>query len=153
MNTLPRIPTPCIGLCSTTYGDSVCRGCRRFAHEIVDWNRYSEVEKRAVVERLARFIELVVSRFLVVVDEGLLEAALIEHGFRYRTTGPASWWAYDLLRHTKGRIGDPRVCGLQVIPEVRDRALPDIWEQVNAELLTLAEAHYARYFQQPLTFD
>ena len=26
--------TPCIGVCSTTYGDDICRGCRRFRHEI-----------------------------------------------------------------------------------------------------------------------
>ncbi|HBZ99754.1 MAG TPA: DUF1289 domain-containing protein, partial [Pseudomonas sp.] len=24
-----RIKTPCIGLCSTVYGDVVCRGCKR----------------------------------------------------------------------------------------------------------------------------
>ncbi|MEM9624509.1 MAG: DUF1289 domain-containing protein, partial [Pseudomonadota bacterium] len=32
--------TPCVGICSTTYGDLVCRGCKRFAHEIVQWNAY-----------------------------------------------------------------------------------------------------------------
>ncbi|MEC9132488.1 MAG: DUF1289 domain-containing protein, partial [Pseudomonadota bacterium] len=24
-----RRPTPCVGICSTTYGDLVCRGCKR----------------------------------------------------------------------------------------------------------------------------
>ncbi len=31
-----RPRTPCVGMCSTTYGDLVCRGCRRFSHEIVN---------------------------------------------------------------------------------------------------------------------
>ena len=46
------IKTPCIGLCSTVYGDLVCRGCKRFHHEIVNWNLYGEEEKRAVWLRL-----------------------------------------------------------------------------------------------------
>ncbi|MCF8976542.1 DUF1289 domain-containing protein, partial [Pseudomonas edaphica] len=28
------IKTPCVGLCSTVYGDLVCRGCKRFHHEV-----------------------------------------------------------------------------------------------------------------------
>ena len=42
------VKTPCVGLCSTTYGDLVCRGCKRFSHEIVNWNRYGDEEKTAV---------------------------------------------------------------------------------------------------------
>ena len=37
--------TPCIGVCSTTYGDDICRGCRRFRHEITSWINYSDLEK------------------------------------------------------------------------------------------------------------
>ena len=44
--------TPCIGTCSTTYGDLVCRGCKRFAHEIVQWNAYDAEQRRAVWQRL-----------------------------------------------------------------------------------------------------
>lgn len=44
--------TPCIGICSTTYGDLVCRGCKRFAHEIVQWNGYDGDQRRAVWQRL-----------------------------------------------------------------------------------------------------
>ncbi|MCZ6890305.1 MAG: DUF1289 domain-containing protein, partial [Gammaproteobacteria bacterium] len=40
--------TPCIGICSTTYGDLVCRGCKRYAHEIVDWNRYTEDQRSRI---------------------------------------------------------------------------------------------------------
>ncbi|MCA4075779.1 DUF1289 domain-containing protein, partial [Pseudomonas kurunegalensis] len=31
------IKTPCVGLCSTVYGDTVCRGCKRFHHEVINW--------------------------------------------------------------------------------------------------------------------
>ena len=66
-----RVPTPCVGLCSTTYGDSVCRGCKRFAHEIVDWNRYDDQQKSAVLSRLTQLVLGVVSRYLLVTNAQL----------------------------------------------------------------------------------
>jgi len=44
--------SPCIGVCSTTYGDLVCRGCNRFAHEVVQWNGYDEAQRDAIWGRL-----------------------------------------------------------------------------------------------------
>ena len=74
-----RVPTPCVGLCSTTYGDSVCRGCKRFAHEIVDWNRYDDQQKSAVLSRLTQLMLGVVSRYLLVIDAQRLQDALDSH--------------------------------------------------------------------------
>ncbi|WP_317135104.1 DUF1289 domain-containing protein [Piscirickettsia litoralis] len=47
--------TPCVGLCSTVYGDDVCRGCKRFYHEIIDWNQYdiNQKQKNLVALRAA----------------------------------------------------------------------------------------------------
>ena len=44
--------TPCVGICSTTYGDEVCRGCKRFYFEVINWNKYDEDEKDAIWTRL-----------------------------------------------------------------------------------------------------
>ena len=44
--------TPCVGICSTTYGDEVCRGCKRFYFEVINWNKYDEDEKDAIWMRL-----------------------------------------------------------------------------------------------------
>ena len=46
------IKTPCVGLCSTVYGDLVCRGCKRYHHEVIQWNGYNAEEKQAVWLRL-----------------------------------------------------------------------------------------------------
>lgn len=149
----PRTPTPCIGLCSTTYGDSVCRGCKRFAHEIVDWNRYDEPQKQAVVARLSQLIGEVVDRYLLVVDADALQAALQSAGLRYRRDASTAWWAYDLFRQTKGRIGQLTVCGLKKLPETDHLECPEIWEVMNQEFLAISEGHYERFFRQPLAFD
>ena len=40
-----RASTPCLGICSTTYGDNVCKGCKRFVHEVISWNKYTTKER------------------------------------------------------------------------------------------------------------
>ena len=59
MSDLNPIRTPCIGVCSTGIGDAVCRGCKRFAHEVIDWNGYSQAQKQAIDARLDRFLACV----------------------------------------------------------------------------------------------
>ena len=44
--------TPCAGRCSTVFGDSVCRGCRRFNHEVIKWNTYTAEQHTAIWCRL-----------------------------------------------------------------------------------------------------
>ncbi len=49
--------TPCIGICSTTsLGDHVCRGCRRFSFEVIKWNSYGPQEKKAVLQRIEKLV-------------------------------------------------------------------------------------------------
>ena len=43
-----KVKTPCVGVCSTVFGDQVCRGCKRFQHEVIEWNGYSDFEKETV---------------------------------------------------------------------------------------------------------
>lgn len=40
--------SPCIGRCSTTWGDIVCQGCGRTEIEIRDWPSYSDFEKKLI---------------------------------------------------------------------------------------------------------
>ena len=59
-----RSSTPCLGICSTTFGDEVCKGCKRFAHEIVGWTKYSQGEREIVNDRLEKFkIQILQHRF------------------------------------------------------------------------------------------
>ena len=50
-----RSSTPCLGICSTTFGDEVCKGCKRFSHEIVSWTKYS-LEEREIIENYIKSI-------------------------------------------------------------------------------------------------
>ena len=71
-----RRPTPCVVICSTTFGDLVCRGCKRFSHEIVDWNSYDDSQKEIIWERLEKIKEQVVGQIVKRKDEKLFESAI-----------------------------------------------------------------------------
>ena len=57
--------TPCIGICSTIYGDYVCRGCFRSAQEVVDWNGYNTSQKLVILNRLNQTITQVLQTKLL----------------------------------------------------------------------------------------
>lgn len=46
--------TPCVGICSTSHGDFVCRGCKRFFNEVRDWQNFAPDQREMVFNRLAQ---------------------------------------------------------------------------------------------------
>ena len=65
-----RSSTPCLGICTTTFGDEVCKGCKRFSHEIVSWTKYSLDEREIINTRLEKFkVQILQDRFKVNDDE------------------------------------------------------------------------------------
>lgn len=70
--------TPCVGVCSTTYGDLVCRGCKRFAHEVVGWNGFADAQRHVVWVRLNRLLAESVRAYVTVVDEQRLRSVATE---------------------------------------------------------------------------
>ena len=67
-----------MGICSTTFGDEVCKGCKRFSHEIVNWTKYSLEEREIINDRLEKFkIKILQDRFKVF-DSALLANRLMK---------------------------------------------------------------------------
>jgi len=46
--------SPCVGRCSTAYGDEICRGCGRTFEEVINWIIYTDEEKAAVWGKLGK---------------------------------------------------------------------------------------------------
>ena len=70
------VKTPCIGVCSTVFGDDVCRGCKRFQHEVIQWNSYSDYEKSSVLNRLEILKTQIMRSKVLISDETLLKEQL-----------------------------------------------------------------------------
>ncbi|GKW48106.1 DUF1289 domain-containing protein [Halomonas sp. NCCP-2165] len=107
-----RIGTPCVGVCSTTVGDTVCRGCQRHLDEIRDWLGYDEAERRRRIDELDALRVAVAARFLAVSDAALLETQLVRHRIRVRPEQPPLSRAVELLRVGRERIQELSRYGL-----------------------------------------
>ena len=149
--------TPCVGICSTTYGDLVCRGCKRFAHEIVQWNGYDATQQDAVRERLTRLRDEILEAILVCYEPGLLQAALSEAGL---TDLPRKEGQYQLLRFMVRREQSLASAGLALSagavarPCASNQPTPELdtlhaMQLLDAESYRRAKAHYERNFKVP----
>ncbi len=139
------IKTPCVGLCSTVYGDLVCRGCKRFHHEVINWNGYNEAEKRAVWLRLEQLLVQVMTAKLEVFDAEKLRLQLVQRKIRFVPNQSEYCWAYQLIARGARVISNIEAYGLALMPEFRDWPLPDLRDAIDREFFLLSEAHYERY--------
>mgnify|MGYP000140751279 CR=1 FL=1 len=139
------VKTPCVGICSTGIGDSVCRGCKRFTHEVINWNAYSHEQRRAIAQRLEQFLTQVVSNKLQVFDEALLREQVELQRVRYNPDLNAYCWVNDLLRAGASQMGDPAQYGLRRQREWASASLVDIKTAIDQDYYILSCAHYERY--------
>lgn len=140
-----RIGTPCIGICSSGIGDSVCRGCMRCAHEVSQWNGFSAAERQLVWARLDRFLVQIVNNRLDLRDVALLKAALADWNIPCDAARPPQRWLYDLLRLAGSRIGDRAACGFGVLPGSEDISTAQLCREIEREWHALSLAHFERY--------
>ena len=137
--------TPCIGICSTTYGDLVCRGCKRYAHEIVDWNRYGEGQHDVVCQRLTQLRDASVSEFIEVKDEAALRRAGKAIRLPISSQRTVLTVAYEVLRRSS-RIPQLDDLGLARSSFAAGVAPERLFGAIDREFYTRAVAVYERSF-------
>lgn len=142
-----KVKTPCIGVCSTGIGDSVCRGCKRFAHEVIYWNGYTDEQKQIIDSRLAAFLSQIVATKLIVVDQSLLVWQLDTQQIHYQEYKSPYIWAYELLRAGASQIDNLAHYGLQLQAAFEGYPLKQLRLLIDEEFYLLSKAHYQRYFE------
>ena len=146
------VKTPCIGICSTVFGDEVCRGCKRFQHEIIQWNGYDDDAKRSVLNRLELLKVQIMESRIRITDEGLLKAQLLENKIKFDEDNNALCWVFDLLRSGSQSITNPLNYGFELIDNSVSN-LSVLKKVMEDELFKLSEAHYQRYFKTEKYFN
>ena len=148
----PAVKTPCIGVCSTGIGDAVCRGCKRFSHEVIHWNSYSAEQKQAIDGRLSGFLSQCVSNTLTVLDKPLLAWQLQVQQLRFNPEHDEYCWVFSLLKAGAGQIERPADFGFEVHTGFSRLPLRELRDQIDREFYILSEAHYERYMRTPDLF-
>ena len=91
------VDAPCIGHCSTIFGDAVCRGCGRFEHEVRDWHQWPWALRQSCLQRITQDLEQAVQALLSLHDAQQLEQQLQRHRIQAPALGGWPIQVYALL--------------------------------------------------------
>ena len=156
--------TPCLGVCSTTYGDLVCRGCKRFSHEVVAWNTFSDEQKLSIWQRLESLRDQCVSLRVRVKDIHALTRVI--EGRQIPVWDPSSdlTLAYQVLRFFAR--SNPQILNdeyllakkleflgldLTAFGQIHtDENFSELCSWVDEEFYKRSKAYYERNFKIPL---
>lgn len=140
------VKTPCIGVCSTVFGDEVCRGCKRFQNEVIDWNSYQDSQKIAVLSRLESLKTQIMESKISIVNKKLLQHQLDTLDIKYVIEDNPFCWVFDLLRQASQSIDSLQDFGV-VLKDGVENNLFELKKVIESELFSLSEAHFQRYFK------
>ncbi|WP_234239042.1 DUF1289 domain-containing protein [Billgrantia desiderata] len=133
-----RIASPCVGLCSTTLGDPICRGCQRTDSEIGEWMALTAEQRSQRMAQLDTLRERVAGCFLQIEDEALLEAQLRRYRIRFRPEQPPLSRAVELLRVGRDRIRDLSRYGLRPLEGGAELSAAELYARLGERLLKAA---------------
>ncbi len=143
-----RSSTPCIGICSTTFGDDVCKGCKRFSHEITNWGKFSTDERAVVNSRLEQFKTTILEEKFSISDSELFESKMNEFSINFNSSLEPITWIFDLLRASSNKDLNVNDFGVEILPAFSDLSLVELRDLINQEMLQLSEAHYYKFFNR-----
>tara|TARA_X000000950_G_scaffold78807_1_gene99108 strand:- start:481 stop:945 length:465 start_codon:yes stop_codon:yes gene_type:complete len=143
-----RTRTPCVGICSTTYGDDVCRGCKRFIHEVINWNSFNPEEKESVWKRLEKLKTLIMQSKISIINETLMEEKIEELQLKINSDLNSLSKAFEIVKLTSKSFDDLNEFGIKIVN--KEVSLIDLKEEIEKELYDLSMAHFNRYFVEPI---
>ena len=143
-----RSSTPCIGICSTTFGDDVCKGCKRFSYEITNWGKFSNEERAVVNSRLEQFKVNILEEKFTITDSNLFESKMNEFSINFNSSLEPLTWIFDLLRASSNNDLILSDFGVEILPKFSNLSLVDLRDLINEEMLQLSEAHFYKFFDR-----
>ena len=143
-----RTRTPCVGICSTTYGDEVCRGCKRFSFEVINWNGFTPEERESVWKRLEKLKTQIMSSRLQILDPELLDNKIRHYQLKIKDDLNDLSKAFEIIKQVSESFSNLEEFGIEIFE--KNKALVEIKDEIENELYTLSKAHYEKYFVEPL---
>ena len=130
--------TPCAGRCSTVFGDSVCRGCRRFNHEVIKWNTYTADQQSAVWHRLDAQLDQILVPLLPLADLVHVEGFVLSKRVRLRPDATRGRKLYHALKLCEKNRHFTDESGLGI----HYKQVRPLWDEFERRILALATASY-----------
>ncbi|CAM4123726.1 DUF1289 domain-containing protein [Acinetobacter pragensis] len=130
--------TPCAGRCSTVFGDSVCRGCRRFNHEVIKWNTYTAEQQRTVWQRLDAQLDQILIPMMPLADLRHVEGFVLSKRVRLRPDATRGRKLYHALKLCEKNRHFTEESGLGI----HYKQVRPLWDEFERRILALATASY-----------
>ena len=143
-----RTRTPCVGICSTTYGDNVCRGCKRFSFEVINWNAFKSEERESVWKRLEKLKSQIMDSRLKIFDPKKLEESINHFQLKIKDDLNDLSKAFEVIKQVSESFNNLEEFGIEVFE--KNKPLISLKEEIENELYILSKAHYEKYFIEPL---
>jgi len=120
------------------FGDQVCRGCRRFSYEVIEWNRYTPEQKLMVWQRLDEQLDRVVVPLVPYANPHQIKDFLAQRQVRLMPSNSEGRRIFEAMR----------VC--QRTPELLPQSglnlsasdFETVWPEIEKRLYTLAMANF-----------
>lgn len=130
--------TPCAGRCSTVFGDSVCRGCRRFNHEVIKWNTYTAEQHTAIWCRLDAQLDQILIPMLPQANIIHVEGFVLSKRVRLRPDASKGRKLYHALKLCEKNRHFTDESGLGI----HYKQVRPLWDEFERRVLALATASY-----------
>ena len=137
--------TPCIGICSTIYGDEVCRGCFRHFQDVIDWNTFDSPKKTTILQQLDQLTTRVLEQKIELLDSALLQQKCLEYKLRIRLNWNPHTWAHVLMREGMDKINTPEKYGFRIKPAFKNLSIAKLVEIIDDEIFLEASNQHVSH--------
>ncbi len=133
-----KTDTPCIGICSTVYGDDICRGCKRTYQEVIAWNTFSAAEKDKVYQRLAQQVAQIVMQYLTISDPELLQTKIKQLNIQMHAKATMPEQVFHLLRLGADKMKAIERYGISIHPDFTHLSYTALFNEMDMKLYAYA---------------
>ena len=137
--------TPCIGICSTIYGDEICRGCFRHFQDVIDWNTFDSPRKIEILKQLDQLTTQVLEQKIDLLNPQLLQQKCLEYKLRIRLNWNPHTWAHVLLREGMNKINRPEKYGFRIKAAYKDLSIAKLVEIIDDEIFLAASDQHVSH--------
>ena len=123
----------------------MCRGCKRFSHEVHDWNQLEKSHKDIVWQRLRRVYHESIQACVRVHDRALFDTRLTE--FLTNRPDDTDGCIYELLQQVNATAAD---LGLKPVDSPNDSSSLDLFQEIEREIYDRSLAYYEYTYKQKI---
>ncbi len=142
---------PCVGRCSTVYGDPICRGCKRFMSEVLFWNQLSLKQRKNIWLRLDQLAIRIMPQFVIIFDSEMLVHFLKTQGIRFPKHLSQESWALHCIENWPKDLDRLHHAGISLIQNSPIQNIKQLQINIQKNIYALSLAEKERHLQIPQT--